>query len=249
MKAALSNLAYFDLWDVQGGKTVKGGDQEWYGSWFRRMGGCGPTTVSNVVLYLTNAHAAAADATDARGATGAGAEDVPDPAEDVRESARGADPDGNPAPPRAARIRDKQEFIRLMDRMWKYVTPGRGGVNTTQKLRQGVAGYSAQNGLRLRTEALDVADARAERPSLERVVEFIRVGLERDLPVAFLNLDNGLELQLDKWHWVTITGLAYDEAGGAAITEILDNCDRLDVNLGRWLSSAARGGGFVRFLL
>jgi hypothetical protein len=136
-----------------------------------------------------------------------------------------------------------------MDRMWKYVTPGRGGVNTTQKLRQGVAGYSAQNGLRLRTEALDVADARAERPSLERATEFIRVGLERDLPVVFLNLDNGLELQLDKWHWVTITGLAYDEAGGAAIIEILDNCDRLDVNLGRWLSSAARGGGFVRFLL
>jgi hypothetical protein len=66
--------------------------------------------------------------------------------------------------------------------------------------------------------------------------------------VAFLNLDNGLERQLDKWHWVTVTGLACDEAGGEARIDILDNCEQFGVNLGRWLSSAARGGGFVRFL-
>jgi hypothetical protein len=226
MKLALSNLEYFDLFDARGGKTVKGGDQDWYASWWRRMAGCGPTTAANVILYLTNARAAAADT--AADADGAGAA-------------------GKPAPPHTEQIREKQEFVRLMDRVWKYVTPGRGGVNTTLKLRRGVAGYSDLGGLNLRTEALDVADKREERPSLERAIEFIRVGLERDLPVAFLNLDNGLELQLEKWHWVTITGLAYDEAGGAANVEILDNCGQFGVNLGRWLSSAARGGGFVRF--
>jgi hypothetical protein len=211
MRAALSNLEYFALRDAEGGETVKGGDQDWYASWWRRMAGCGPTTAANVILYLRNAR----DAAD----------------------------------PRGAALRDRREFIRLMDRVWKYVTPGRGGVNTTMKLRQGIAGYSGAEGLRLRTEALDIDDAPGARPQLARIVEFIRAGLERDLPVAFLNLHNGLELQLEKWHWVTITGMDYEADGGAASIEILDNCNLLRVNLGRWLASAERGGGFVRFLL
>jgi hypothetical protein len=206
MRAALSNLEYFDLCDAECGKTAKGGDQDWYGSWWRRMAGCGPTTAANVILYLRNARA------DSAG------------------------------------IRDKREFIRLMDRVWKHVTPGRGGVNSTLKLRQGFAAYSDAEGLRLRTEALDIGDDAGARPPLARVIEFIRAGLARDLPVAFLNLHNGLELQLDKWHWVTITGMDYEECGGAADLEILDNCKQLSVNLGRWLASTARGGGFVRFL-
>jgi hypothetical protein len=136
-----------------------------------------------------------------------------------------------------------------MDNVWKYVTPGRGGVNSTLKLRRGIGAYSGAANLNLRTEALDISDARGDRPPLEHVTEFIRVGLERDLPVAFLNLDNGLEYQLDKWHWVTVTGVDYDEGSGATELDILDNCNMLRVNLGRWLESAARGGGFVRFLL
>jgi hypothetical protein len=218
MKAALSNPEYFGLCDAHSGKTVEGGDQEWYGSWWRRMSGCGPTTAANVVLYLTNARA-------------------------------DADAGGLPAGERADRIREKQDFIRLMNLIWKYVTPGRGGVNSTTKLRQGVAGYSAAKGLKLRTEALDIAAESADRPPLASVIAFIRGGLERNLPVAFLNLHNGLELQLDRWHWVTVTGIEYDEAGGAARVDILDNCNRLSVNLGRWLASTERGGGFVRFLL
>ncbi|MDR2354918.1 MAG: hypothetical protein LBE16_01850 [Clostridiales Family XIII bacterium] len=204
MRVALSNLEYFDLCDAESGKTVKGGDQDWYGSWWRRMAGCGPTTAANVILYLHNA--------------------------------------------RGERIRDKREFIRLMDRVWKHVTPGRGGVNTTMKLRQGIAGYFGAEGLHLRTEALDISGDRDARPPLAQVAAFIRAGLERDLPVAFLNLHNGSELQLEKWHWVTITGITRAEDGDAVRLEILDNCSLLSVNLGRWLASTARGGGFVRFL-
>ncbi|MDR2156179.1 MAG: hypothetical protein LBO81_00145 [Clostridiales Family XIII bacterium] len=230
MRVMLSNLEYFDLADARGGETVKGGDQDWYGSWWRRMSGCGPTTATNVILYLTNARARAPEAGDAATPGAAGA----------------AGQSAAPAKNRAPEIREKEEFIRLMNRVWKYVTPGRGGVNSTAKLRRGIAGYAAAEGLRLRTEAMDIADARAERPPLAHVAAFIQGGLARDLPVAFLNLHNGLELQLEKWHWVTITGLAC-EADGAVRVEILDNCNLLDVNLGRWLSSAARGGGFVRF--
>jgi hypothetical protein len=206
MRTALSNLDYFNLFDANSGRTVKGGDQEWYASWWRRMSGCGPTTATNVVMYMTNAR------------------------------------DG-------ARISAKRDFILLMDKMWKYVTPGRGGVNSTLKLRRGIGGYSGFAGLGLRTEAMDVAADGDARPPLGNVIDFIRVGLERDLPVAFLNLHNGLELQLEKWHWVTVTGMEYDEGGGAADIEILDNCSTFWVNLGRWLESTARGGGFVRFLL
>ncbi|MDR2296299.1 MAG: hypothetical protein LBD95_05820 [Clostridiales Family XIII bacterium] len=210
MRVALSNLEYFDLRDAENGETVKGGDQDWYASWWRRMAGCGPTTATNVILYLRNARAGAAEA----GGEG---------------------------------VRDKREFIRLMDRVWRYVTPGRGGVNTTMKLRQGVAGYAGDEGLRLRTEALDIDDSRNARPPLAQVAAFIRVGLERDLPVAFLNLHNGVELQLEKWHWVTITAMDCGDDGAVRL-EILDNCSLLHVNLGRWLASAERGGGFVRFL-
>jgi hypothetical protein len=239
MRAALSDLTYFDLCDARSGETFKGGDQDWYGSWWRRMSGCGPTTATNVILYLTNAQAAGADC----GGADCAAENA-DGRDRSIENADGRGPAG-----RGAEIREKDAFVRLMDRVWKYVTPGRSGVNTTRKLRQGVAGYAGAMGLRLRTEALDIPDARADRPPLAQVAAFIREGLARDLPVAFLNLDNGSELQLEKWHWVTITGMNYDEAGGAARVEILDNCDLLSVNLGRWLSSAARGGGFVRFLM
>jgi hypothetical protein len=217
MKAVLSNPEYFDLYDAHSGKTVEGGDQEWYGSWWRRMSGCGPTTAANVFLYLNNARAAAGD--------------------------------GGAAGTQAGRIREKQDFIRLMNLTWKHVTPGRGGVNSTTKLRRGIAGYSAANALKLRTEALDIAAESADRPPLASVTAFIRGGLERTLPVAFLNLHNGLELQLDQWHWVTVTGLEYEEDGDAARVDILDNCNRLSVDLGRWLATTARGGGFVRFLL
>jgi hypothetical protein len=206
MRVTLSNLEYFDLSDAQGGGTVRGGDQEWYGSWWRRMSGCGPTTAANVVMYLTNART---------GGT----------------------------------VRDRREFVRLMDSVWKYVTPGRGGINTTLKLRRGICGYSDSADLNLRTEALDIPAECGFRPPLGRVTEFIRVGLERDLPVAFLNLNNGLELQLDRWHWVTVTGIGYEEEGGAATLDILDNCNMFGVNLGRWLESTTLGGGFVRFLL
>ncbi|MDR2771699.1 MAG: hypothetical protein LBB57_06645 [Clostridiales Family XIII bacterium] len=226
MRVALSNLEYFDLRDAENGGTVKGGDQDWYSSWWRRMAGCGPTTATNAILYLTNARVRAASA-----------------------AGDGALRGGTDVEAQGAGIRDKREFVQLMDRVWKHVTPGRGGINTTTKLRRGIAGYSDAAGLGLRTEALDISDDRDDRPPLAHIVEFIRTGLERDLPVAFLNLHNGSELQLDRWHWVTITGMEYEEAGGAARIDILDNCNLLGVNLGRWLSSAARGGGFVRFLL
>jgi hypothetical protein len=246
MRTALSNLKYFDLRDARGGETFKGGDQDWYGSWWRRMSGCGPTTATNVILYLRNSRA---DGSAETGGPAAG----PAEAENPAETGNPAEVE-NPRVPDAecaagAGIRDKAEFIRLMDHMWQYVTPGHGGVNTTSKLRRGVAGYACAAGLPLRTEALDIPDARADRPTLAEAVAFIRAGLKRDLPVAFLNLDNGAEIQLEKWHWVTITGLVCAEDGGAARVDILDNCDLISVDLGRWLSSAARGGGFVRFLL
>jgi hypothetical protein len=107
-------------------------------------------------------------------------------------------------------------------------------------------------------EALDVPRRRPARPSLGQVAAFVEQGLEADNPVAFLNLDNGSEKQLDKWHWVTITGIerggAPEASGGQTGSgdvhiDILDNCSFIRVNLGRWLKSSKRGGGFVKFEL
>ena len=44
------------------------------------------------------------------------------------------------------------------------------------------------------------------------MINFVRLGLDQDCPVAFLNLSNGRLTNLDSWHWVTITGLLADSS-------------------------------------
>jgi hypothetical protein len=218
-RVELSSIEYFDVFDARGSRVCKGGDQEWYGSWWRRLSGCGPTTTANMIWYL----------------------------------ARAREAQGGPAPQKALPFADgentpkweKQGFLLLMNQVWKHVTPGRGGVNNTELLRKGAESCAASMGLQLAAESMDVGDAPSDRPTLESAARFIGGGLAADLPVAFLNLHNGAEKQLDKWHWVTITALESEE--GAATLHILDNCNFLCVNLGRWLATTTKGGGFVRF--
>jgi hypothetical protein len=201
----LSNLDRLGVFDDAGKLLFWGHDQEWYGSWWRRMAGCGPTTASNLMRY-----AAAAE-----------------------------------GPAGTWRMADA---LSLMDAIWKYITPRRGGVNSTGLLRDGALRYAKAEGMRLSVETLDVPEDEKNRPDLQTAVAFIADGLKRDEPVAFLNLDNGAEKQLDKWHWVTIIAIEYAEDRSEAGVDILDNCKTLRVNVGRWMATTRKGGGFVRFV-
>ncbi|MDR3296342.1 MAG: hypothetical protein LBT26_11050 [Clostridiales Family XIII bacterium] len=201
-RVELPNLEYFDVFDERKNRTLKGHDQEWYGSWRQRMSGCGPTTASNVLRYIAAGVPAQWKKTDA---------------------------------------------TDLMDQVWKHVTPGRGGVNSAAKLRSGMVSYAKLIGLNIQIETLDVPRKRDARPPLSELAGFVNGGLGAGLPVAFLNLHNGAERQLDKWHWVTVTGMDFEPDFSAAAVDIMDNCNLLRVDLGRWLQTTALGGGFVRF--
>ncbi|MDR1134622.1 MAG: hypothetical protein LBL49_00350 [Clostridiales Family XIII bacterium] len=222
-RAELTNLERFNITDSKKALVYKGFDQEWYGFWWRRLAGCGPTTVSNMLLY---------------------------------EFGRGGGVDEIAAPPRSAPIAalERSEVLAFMNRTWKHVTPGKGGINTTQKLVNGIESYAYAAGFKPCTESLDVPEGMTLRPRLEAAAEFIEESVKRDRPVAFLNLDNGSEKQLDKWHWVTIIAIEYIEYEESSlgkrteiILDVLDNCNIISVNLGSWLKTSVKGGGFVKF--
>ncbi|MDR1571698.1 MAG: hypothetical protein LBS32_04155 [Clostridiales Family XIII bacterium] len=198
----LSDLERFNVLDARSGRVVKGHDQEWYPSWWRRVAGCGPTTASNIVRYQE------------LGLLGEG-------------------------------CWERADAVRLMNAIWKHLTPRKGGVSSAGMFREGAEGYAAAMGARLRAECLDVPEARPLRPSPETVVKFVAAGLGEDRPIAFLNLHNGSELQLDRWHWVTIVAMEHEDDFSAAQVDVLDNCRFIRLSLTGWLATTARGGGFV----
>ena len=107
---------------------------------------------------------------------------------------------------------------------------------------EGMAAYAASRGLSLSPALLAFPAARTKRPPWEEVADFVRRSLEKDCPVAFLNLHNGRVKELDWWHWVTITAL---EDGRA---EILDSGRRLTIDFHLWYETTRRRGGFVSAL-
>jgi hypothetical protein len=82
---------------------------------------------------------------------------------------------------------------------------------------------------------------------LQQVVTFLAEALEKDSPVAFLNLEHGGLAELESWHWVTVISLEYDLEAKAAYATILDCGTEKRVNLTSWLETTKLGGGFVSF--
>ena len=50
-KVSIKNIKLFEVLD-ENAEVYYGGWQEWYGAWWKRMSGCGPTTVSNIISYV-----------------------------------------------------------------------------------------------------------------------------------------------------------------------------------------------------
>ena len=131
---------------------------------------------------------------------------------------------------------DRTHFLRLMDEMFTFVTPGVQGVNSAAIFSDGMARYGAAHGAKLKTHTLEAgrsADANTVR-------DFIARALENDAPAAFLNLSNGMLDNLESWHWVTI--IAMDESMTASIA---DQGRVLEIDLGRWLETSRLGGALV----
>jgi hypothetical protein len=133
---------------------------------------------------------------------------------------------------------DRDRFLQLQTEMFGFVTPTMRGVHNSDIFTKGIVNYGEAHGVKIATSVLDVPQFM--RPSVKSVYDFVAEGLQSDCPVAFLNLSNGNQHQLDNWHWVTI--IAIDDAMSAKI------CDQgriIHVNLGAWLRTTMLGGAFV----
>lgn len=139
----------------------------------------------------------------------------------------------------------KTHWVSLMEEIWQYVTPTIRGIPNTKLFYQGILKYSKAKEKNLIYSFCDVPKDKKSRPAFQEVLKFIERGLDKDTPIAFLNLCNGDEKNLDQWHWVTIVALEYAEDGSSAFVNILDGGSMLKVDLSLWYETTKQGGGFV----
>lgn len=139
----------------------------------------------------------------------------------------------------------KEKWLSLMEEAWEYVTPTTRGMPTTQLFYESVISYALAKGRNIGYKCCDLAEEKSDRPKLQEILEFISEGLGKDAPVAFLNLCNGEEQNLYRWHWVTIISLAYAEKDGKAFATILDEGLIKKIDLALWVETTTLGGGFV----
>ncbi len=140
----------------------------------------------------------------------------------------------------------KSEAVALMEGVWNSVTPTIHGIPNTEILRRGIAAYSAANGLGYVTESVEIPAKPSLRPELSTLLEFFSDSLERDLPVAFLNLNNGTVKALDSWHWVVVVSLEVEEDLSAAYITFPDEGIKKRIDFAEWFRTTSRGGGLVR---
>jgi len=134
-----------------------------------------------------------------------------------------------------------------MEEIWGYVTPTREGIPTTKMFYEAVLAYAKAKGLNIEYNFCDMPEDKSIRPALADVVNFLERALLKDVPVAFLNLCNGEEKNLEPWHWVTIISLEYTEDENSAFVNILDGGLIKKIDLTAWYNTTTAGGGFVYF--
>lgn len=137
----------------------------------------------------------------------------------------------------------KQEMQGLMEWVWEYVTPGVFGLNSTELFREGMDKLLGELNSPLRCRVLDVPADERERPSIQRTADFFRQAFLADSPIAFLNLDRGALPGLESWHWVSL--IAMDHEGDKLTATAADNGQLLGLDIGLWLETTKRSGGFV----
>ncbi len=152
--------------------------------------------------------------------------------------------------PRACNLdvhNDRVGCLALMEEVWAYVTPTEEGVDTTKKFYDALSAYFDAAGTHTVAEICDIPENKEERPTLNEVLDFLIRAMENDAPVAFLNLCNGNETNLEAWHWVTVISLRYHENKDHIHLIILDEGQLKKIDLGLWYNTTELGGGFVYF--
>lgn len=141
----------------------------------------------------------------------------------------------------------KENSLSFMEEIWEYVTPTNEGIPTIKMFYEAVLAYTKLKGLNVEYSFCDVPEDKSIRPKLADVVIFLERALLKDAPIAFLNLCNGDENNLEPWHWVTVISLDYAEDENSAFINILDGGLIKKIDLSLWYNTTTLGGGFVYF--
>lgn len=205
---SLSNQDIFKILGSEVNEIYYGGNQEWYTTEWQRCAGCGPTTASNIVLYLKCIQQSMESKKD---------------------------------------FISKTDYLLLMEEVWEYVTPTKRGIPETKMFYDAVLSYAKSKGVSIKYASLDLPKEKELCPEFSEVLSFLEVALLKDVPVAFLNLNNGEEKNLEAWHWVTIIGLEYEEDKSTAFINILDEGIIKKIDLALWYNTTTEYGGFVYF--
>ena len=143
----------------------------------------------------------------------------------------------------------KKSWLSLMEEAWENVTPTQDGIPETKMFYELVSVYTKLKGLKVDYKFCDLPKDNYLRPTFSEILEFLEGGLTKEVPIAFLNLSNGEEVNLEPWHWVTIVSLEYLEDGRNAFIKILDEGLVKKINLRLWYHTTTLGGGFVYFIV
>jgi len=144
-------------------------------------------------------------------------------------------------------VYDYPQFVQLMNTLWTYITPGTYGVDTIERFVQGYQDFLRTQTIHLYSHMLKFNPQDNVKPDNKQTFSFLKRALENQCAVAFLNLDHGQESRLESWHWVTLVGVNFDESHDELTATIADAGRLQTINLGLWLSTTNKRGGFVYF--
>ena len=133
------------------------------------------------------------------------------------------------------------DALKIMEELWFYLLPTEYGLNSVKLFYDGIKNYYVNKEVIMNYINVDIKN----KVSLEEIIKFIYKELSEDRPLAFLNLCNGEENNLDKWHWVVIVEMF--EENGEHFLNIIDDKEIIKINLSLWYRTIKNDGGFITF--
>ena len=133
------------------------------------------------------------------------------------------------------------DALKIMEELWNYLLPTEQGLNSIKLFYDGIKNYYDGKEVVIDYINVDIKN----KVSLEEIIKFIYKELSEDRPLAFLNLCNGEENNLDKWHWVVVVEMF--EENGEYFLNIIDDKEIIKINLSLWYRTIKNDGGFITF--
>ena len=133
------------------------------------------------------------------------------------------------------------DAVKIMEELWYYLLPTYYGLNSVKLFYDGIKNYYNNKEVIIDYINVDIKN----KPSLDEIINFIGKELSEDRPVAFLNLCNGEEKNLDKWHWVVVVEIFKEN--GEDFLNIIDDKKIKKINLSLWYGTMTNDAGFITF--